>query len=64
VSVAVFALAHVYQGVRHMLNVAALAVVFTVLYLRSGGLLVPVLIHVFIDLHGLLLVPRAERSTA
>jgi uncharacterized protein len=55
VSVAVFALAHIYQGLRQVLAIAALAVVFTVLYLRSGGLLVPVTVHVLIDLNGLLL---------
>jgi membrane protease YdiL (CAAX protease family) len=64
VSVAVFALAHVYQGIRQVLTIAALAVVFTLLYLRSGSLLVPVLVHVFIDLNGLLLVSRTVRPAA
>lgn len=63
VSVAAFALAHAYQGVRQVLTIAVLAFVFTVLYLRSGSLLLPVLVHVLIDLNGLLLVSAEARPS-
>jgi uncharacterized protein len=64
VSVVVFALAHLYQGWRGMIGVTAITVVFTVLYVRSGSLLLPVVLHVVTDLRGLLLVPDGARSSA
>jgi len=62
VSVVVFALAHLYQGWRGMIGVTAITVVFTVLYVRSGSLLLPVVLHVVTDLRGLLLVPAARSA--
>jgi uncharacterized protein len=58
VALMVFTLAHIYQGARQLIAVTALAVVFTVLYLRSGSLLLPVIAHVLIDLQGLLVTRR------
>lgn len=62
VSLAVFTLAHIYQGVRQLFAVAALAVVFTLLYVRSGSLFLPIFVHIAVDLNGLLLVPAGRAA--
>ncbi len=55
-SVVIFAVAHVYQGWRGMLAVTLLAVLLTILYVRSASLLLPVILHVLVDLRALLLL--------
>ncbi|MBV2149819.1 CPBP family intramembrane metalloprotease [Sphingobium sp. AS12] len=52
-----FALAHWYQGWKGMLVVLGIGVWFAWLYLSSGSLLKPILIHVLIDLIALALRP-------
>ncbi len=58
----VFTLAHLYQGVRDMLLVGLLGLALTYLYLSTGNLIAPILVHVLVDLRALLLTPRPERS--
>ncbi|GAA4558849.1 CPBP family intramembrane glutamic endopeptidase [Planotetraspora kaengkrachanensis] len=57
-ALAVFVAGHLYQGRRGMLMVALVGLGLTVLYLRTGSLLLPILLHALIDLRGLLLSPR------
>ncbi len=71
-----FGLAHVYQGWAGVLATGVLGAVFAQLYLATGSLLIPMLLHVLIDLRVLLLVrpgrpapagtptPAATRSAA
>ena len=59
-----FGLAHWYQGRLGMLTTGALGAVFTQLYLSTGSLLLPMLVHVLIDLRPLLDRPEpAEAHT-
>lgn len=56
-SAVLFGAGHRYQGLRGMITTGCAAVVFTVLYALTGNLLVPIALHVTIDLVSLLLVP-------
>jgi membrane protease YdiL (CAAX protease family) len=56
-SVVVFLVAHIYQGRRGVIAVGVLAIIFTVLYVRSASLLFPIVLHALVDLRALLLVP-------
>ena len=50
VSSAIFGFAHLYQGRKGILLTGILGLCFAALYLSTGSLLVPVVIHVLIDL--------------
>jgi membrane protease YdiL (CAAX protease family) len=58
VAAGAFGLAHAYQGRAGMLTTGVLGGVLAALYLQTGSLLLPVLLHVAIDLR-FLLVPAA-----
>ena len=58
VATVVFSLAHLYQGATGVFATLLLGALFGALYLFTGSLLLPVLIHAAIDLRSLLLVPR------
>ncbi|MGY1807385.1 CPBP family intramembrane glutamic endopeptidase [Blastococcus sp. SYSU D00669] len=58
VAAAAFGLAHAYQGVAGILTTAVLGAVLAALYLETGSLLLPVLLHAAIDLR-FLLVPAS-----
>jgi membrane protease YdiL (CAAX protease family) len=55
-----FGLAHAYQGRLGMLVTAILGAAFAGLYLTTGSLVVPMVLHVLVDLRALLLTPRTE----
>ncbi|WP_448623826.1 CPBP family intramembrane glutamic endopeptidase [Geodermatophilus sp. URMC 64] len=55
VAAAAFGLAHAYQGVAGIVTTAVLGGVLAALYLETGSLLLPVLLHAVIDLRFLLL---------
>jgi len=57
----VFGLAHVYQGWVGVAATGVLGLLFTGLYLWSGGLAVPIALHVFIDLMALVARPTLAR---
>ncbi|MFF3444055.1 CPBP family intramembrane glutamic endopeptidase [Streptosporangium sp. NPDC002721] len=61
-ALAVFVAGHLYQGWRGMLAVTLVGFALTSLYLRTGSLLLPILLHVLIDLRGLLLSPGPRRE--
>jgi membrane protease YdiL (CAAX protease family) len=52
-----FGLLHIYQGPAGMVFAFVLGVLFTALYLLSGTILVPMLMHAVIDLRSLVLIP-------
>jgi len=55
---ACFGLAHFYQGATGMIVTAIAGVLFTFLFVQSGSLLLPILIHIVIDLRWVLLPAR------
>jgi membrane protease YdiL (CAAX protease family) len=62
VAAAIFGLAHAYQGTAGMILVGFLGVFFCVLYVASGSLLVPILLHVLVDVRfALMPAPRAAK---
>ena len=61
-SAAIFLVGHIYQGWAGALGLTALTAVFTLLYLRSGSLLVPIILHALVDLRALLLVPASPAA--
>lgn len=63
-SLVVFILAHIYQGPKNMLWVGLLGFMLTYLYLSTGSLLLPILVHVLVDLRALLLTPRPDTESA
>ena len=52
-----FAAGHLYQGRIGLLGSAAAGLIFTVLYVMSGSLLLPILVHAAQDVIALLLIP-------
>jgi membrane protease YdiL (CAAX protease family) len=63
-AVVAFGLAHLYQGWVGVVATAFVGAVFTALYLWSGSLAVPIVLHVIIDLLGLVVRPTAARLLA
>ncbi|MFB8765690.1 CPBP family intramembrane glutamic endopeptidase [Nocardiopsis alba] len=61
-SLAIFTLAHLYQGPKAMAGVALMGLAFTYLYLSTGSLLVAVIAHAALDLRALLLTPTPRRA--
>jgi membrane protease YdiL (CAAX protease family) len=63
VSAVVFGFGHRYQGARGMVGTGILGFIFALLYLVSGNLLLPIVLHVFIDVLALVIAPmiRARR---
>lgn len=62
VAAAIFGLQHLYQGVAGVAQTTAMGVVFCVIFLMTGNLLVPMLLHTVIDLRVLLLLEPAPAS--
>ncbi len=60
----VFGLAHIYQGWRGTIGTGLLGLVFAGLYLATGSLLLPMVIHAAVDLRVLLIFPPAVSPTA
>jgi membrane protease YdiL (CAAX protease family) len=64
VAAAGFGLAHAYQGVAGVLTTGVLGGVLAAVYLQTGSLLLPVVLHVVIDLRFLLVPSSALPATA
>ncbi|MGW5266245.1 CPBP family intramembrane glutamic endopeptidase [Microbispora sp. NPDC004025] len=62
-ALAVFTAGHLYQGWRSMLAVALAGCALTSLYLATGSLLLPILMHVLIDIRGLVCTPQPAPKT-
>ncbi|MDL4820360.1 CPBP family intramembrane glutamic endopeptidase [Actinomadura opuntiae] len=62
-ALALFTIGHVYQGWAGMVLVAAVGYSLTYLYLSSGSLLLPVCLHIFIDVLSMVVVPWATART-
>lgn len=67
VSALLFGTAHLYQGVAGVLATTALGAAFAVMYLNTGSLLLPMLLHALIDASSMVtayLVLRPKRAEA
>jgi membrane protease YdiL (CAAX protease family) len=58
-SAVVFGLLHVYQGAQGILFSFLLGLVFTALYVLSGTIVLPIVLHALVDLRSLILIPIA-----
>jgi membrane protease YdiL (CAAX protease family) len=58
VAAACFGLSHYYQGAIGVIGTAIVAILFTFLYVQSGSLLLPIFLHILIDLRWALLPAR------
>ena len=58
----VFGLAHIYQGIAGILATAVMGFVLSMAYIISGTLLLPIVIHVLIDLNLLLRRPSNKEN--
>lgn len=59
----VFVAGHFYQGWKGMVVVALLGFWLTIVYLSTGSLLLPILVHVLIDVRGLVCMPAPDGKT-
>jgi membrane protease YdiL (CAAX protease family) len=59
-----FALGHLYQGIAAAIGTGLLAVLFFILFLGSGTLLIPMLLHALADLRVLLFLRLADSRPA
>jgi membrane protease YdiL (CAAX protease family) len=55
----VFGMLHLYQGVPGILVSALLGLVFAALYVVTGSIVAPIVLHALVDLRSLLLIPIA-----
>ncbi|MFF0312424.1 CPBP family intramembrane glutamic endopeptidase [Streptosporangium sp. NPDC004379] len=62
-ALAVFVAGHLYQGWRGMAMVAVAGLGLTLLYLNTGSLLLPIVLHAVADIRSLLLTPAGRRDT-
>jgi membrane protease YdiL (CAAX protease family) len=53
----IFGFAHLYQGIAGVLGTALIGALLVGLYLSTGSLLLPILVHAIIDIRAFLLVP-------
>ncbi len=60
----VFALGHAYQGLAGALGAGGIGAAFAVVYLGTGSLLLPVVLHSVIDLRALAAAPEAAAAPA
>lgn len=58
-STVLFGLLHVYQGVQGVVLSTVLGVVFAFLYLVTGSIVVPIVLHALLDLRSMVLIPIA-----
>lgn len=63
-SVALFSLAHLYQGWWGLLSAGLSGTLFTILYLGTGSLVVPILVHVALNLRSIVFPPASELAKA
>ncbi len=63
-SAGVFGLNHLYQGLSGMATSAVLGVIFALLFVATGNLLLPMLVHALVDLRALALVIASRERNA
>ncbi|MEU4700372.1 CPBP family intramembrane glutamic endopeptidase [Nonomuraea dietziae] len=63
-ALALFVAGHLYQGWRGMIMVTLAGFSLTMVYFSSGSLVLPIVIHVLVDIRSLLMARPAERPQA
>ncbi|RNL84608.1 CPBP family intramembrane glutamic endopeptidase [Halostreptopolyspora alba] len=63
-SCVLFALAHIYQGWWGLVGPGVLGALFMVVYLGTGSLFIPIVLHIVLDLRSLLLTGSGRRHRA
>ncbi|MEU3309686.1 CPBP family intramembrane glutamic endopeptidase [Nocardiopsis sp. NPDC006832] len=63
-SVVLFSLAHLYQGWWGLVSAGFSGTLFTILYLGTGSLVVPILVHVALNLRSIVFPPASELAKA
>ena len=63
-SVVLFSVAHLYQGWWGLLSAGFSGALFTILYLGTGSLIVPMLVHVALNLRSIVFPPASESARA
>ncbi|MFY7068839.1 CPBP family intramembrane glutamic endopeptidase [Nocardiopsis changdeensis] len=64
ISLGIFVLGHLYQGPVGLVFVTLVGFVFTNVYLATGSLFVPIVLHILLDLRSLAFAPRREEVAA
>lgn len=57
----IFGIAHMYQGLKGVLGTTFLGIMFAAIFVMTGNLLVPMIVHFLIDLRILLLLPADKK---
>jgi uncharacterized protein len=57
----IFGIAHMYQGLKGVLGTTFLGIMFAAIFVVTGNLLVPMIVHFLIDLRILLLLPADKK---
>ena len=63
-SAAIFGMNHLYQGLSGMVSTGVLGLVFALLYLATGTLLLPMVLHALIDLRALAMIMGSREREA
>jgi membrane protease YdiL (CAAX protease family) len=64
ISALIFGLAHLYQGIAGVISTAILGLLFSAIFLMTGNLLLPMILHALIDLRILLILrPQPQLAT-
>ncbi|MBB5871748.1 membrane protease YdiL (CAAX protease family) [Allocatelliglobosispora scoriae] len=58
-SLLLFAAGHLYQGGRGIIGSGTIGLLLTVLYLTTGSLLLPIIVHALVDINALVLIPAS-----
>lgn len=64
IAAAIFGIGHLYQGVKGLFSTAVLGFVLGVIFVMTGSLLIPIILHAVLDLRILLLIPAGSEPQA
>jgi len=64
IAAVIFGLQHLYQGIAGTMLTGVMGLLFSLLFLLTGTLLVPMILHALLDLRMLVILPAAEAATA
>ena len=57
----IFGFAHIYQGWKGFVMTAFVGFILSYIYLKTGSLLIPIILHILIDLRSLLFVKKLQK---
>ncbi len=59
-SILLFGLVHLYQGISGVIATTIAAAFLTIIYIATGNIFIPIIIHAFIDIIGLIVRPNLD----